>query len=279
MSETINPKINRAERPDKAAFRAFIGAFLLIACITLAVWSYWSYADYQQAADHVSYLREHPKPFPTNNQRKEQEDTIARRTSMADRHRLETILSGAGSLILFGGAIFLFTLAVKARRVKTQYADIDWRTIPLPTRRVEVQYKRIDDILFVFIILFFVGMMTLVFLTNGLRLTSAILLFLITSFLLALVFLIIRAKRQAARLFDASGITRGDGRQFAWNEFQGVVTRIDINLRTRRKYVWRIELAFASGEKAWIIPNRIKNAEEVFNFVAALPRAYLKDKT
>ncbi len=44
-----------------------------------------------------------------------------------------------------------------------------------------------------------------------------------------------------------------------------------------RKSVWRIELAFGGGEAAWIIPNRTKNAEEVFNFVAALPRAYLKN--
>jgi hypothetical protein len=275
MSEQIKPKINRAERPDKAAFRTFIGAFLLIACIPFAVWSYWNYADYQQTTDGIRYLREHPEPIPTN--RKEQEDIIARRTSMANRHRLEAILSGAGSLILLGGAIFLFTLAVKARRIKPQFASIDWRSIPLPTRRVEVQYKRIYDILFVFIILFFVGMMTLFFLANGLRLTSAIMLFLITSSLLPFVFLITRAKRQAARLFDASGITRGDGRQFAWNEFQGVITRIDINLTTRQKYVWRIELAFANGEKAWIIPNRIKNAGEVFTYVAALPRTVLKN--
>ena len=279
MNKIINPKINRAERPDKAAFRAFMGAFFLLACIAPAYWAYYNYGQYQQTTAFVRKLQENSGQFLTNDERAERKNRIALNTSMANRYRLEIILSGAGSLILFGGAIFLFTLAVKARRVKTQYADIDWQTIPLPTRRVEVQYKRIYNILFIFIILFFVGMMTLVFLTNGLRLTSAILLFLITSFLLAFVFLIIRAKRQAAHLFDASGITRGDGRQFAWNEFQGVVTRIDINLRTRRKYVWRIELAFASGEKAWIIPNRIKNAEEVFNFVAALPRAYLKDKT
>lgn len=277
MNNEIKPKINRADRPYKAAFRAFVGAFFLIACISFAVWSYWSYADYRQTTDHARYLREHPAPFPTSNQLKEQENIIALRTSMADRHRLEAILSGAGSLILFGGAMFLFTLAVKARKHKPQYASIDWRTIPLPTRRIEVQYKRIYDILFVFIILFFAGMMMLVFLANGLRLTSAILLFLIVSFLLAFGYLMLRAKRQAARLFDASGITRGDGRHFPWNEFQGVVTRIDINLRTRRKYVWRIELAFANGEKAWIIPNRLKNAEEVFSFVAALPRAVLKN--
>ncbi|MEO6588409.1 MAG: hypothetical protein ABIP06_03685, partial [Pyrinomonadaceae bacterium] len=85
-----------------------------------------------------------------------------------------------------------------------------------------------------------------------------------------------RAKRQTLRLFDASGITRGDGRHFSWNEFCGVVTRIDINY-AREKYVWRIELAFANGEATWIIPHRIKNAEDVFNYVAALPRAFLKD--
>lgn len=277
MSEQIKPKIKRAERPDKAAFRTFMGAFLMITCIPFAVWSYWSYANYQHTTDHVRYLRDHPEPFPTNNQRKEQEDMIALRTSMANRHRLEAILSGAGSLILFGGAIFLFARAVKARRNKPHYASIDWRTTPLPTRRIEIQYRRIYDILTVLVILFFVGMMMLNLRGNGLRLTSAILLFLITSFLLAFGYLQVRAKRQAARLFDDSGITRGDGRRFSWNEFQGVVTRIDINLTRRRKYVWRIELAFANGEKAWIIPNRIKSEEEVFKFVAALPPAILKN--
>lgn len=277
MSEQIKPKINRAARPDQAAFKTFIGAFLLIACIPFGVWCYWSYADYHDTTDGISYLREHPEPYQTNNQRKEQEDIITSRTSTADRRRLEAILSGAGSLILFGGAMFLFTHAVKARKNKPHYAGIDWRMIPLPTRRVEVQYKRIYDILNALIILFFVGMMMLSFKGNGLRLTSAILLFLITSVLLAFGCLQIRAKRRAARLFDDSGITRGDGRQFSWNEFQGVVTRIDVNLTTRRNYVWRVEIALANGEKAWIIPNRIKNEEEVFSFVAALPRAILKN--
>ena len=96
------------------------------------------------------------------------------------------------------------------------------------------------------------------------------------SVLVAICYLMIRAKRRAVRQFDASGITRGDGRHFAWNEFQGVLSRIDINY-AREKYAWRVELAFANGEKAWIIPNRIKDPEEVFTYVAALPGARLKD--
>ncbi len=93
--------------------------------------------------------------------------------------------------------------------------------------------------------------------------------------LVAICHLTIRAKRRAVRQFDASGITRGDGRRFAWNEFQGVITRIDINY-AREQYAWRIELAFANGEKAWIIAQRVENAEEIFKYLAALPRASLK---
>ncbi len=275
MSDIIKPNINRAERPDKAAFRMFIGAFLLIACLPLAYWANYSYALFRQSTERVRYLRENPEPFPTNNQRKEREDRIALSTSMADRQRLEAILSGAGAFVLFGGAILLFGSALKARKRKPQYEIIDWRIIPMPTRRIEVQQKRIYDVLFAFIVIFFGGMMLLLLLTNGIRNVSVILSVLILVFLSVFCFLMLRAKRRTVRLFDASGIKRGDGRQFSWSEFGGVVTRIDINY-ARQKYVWRIELAFANGESAWIIPNRIKNAEEVFNYVAALPRAVLK---
>ncbi len=273
MSDQIKPKTNRAERPDKAAFRAFMGAFFLIACIPLAVWAYWSYADYQKTNDTVRHWREQPDSMPTGLSR---EQTIAIRTSIADRHRLEAILSGAGSLILFGGAILLFTRAAKARKNTPQYANIDWRTIQQPTRRVEVQFKRLYDALAIFLFIFLGGLTLLILRVNGFTIVSAILLFLNTAILLAVCYLLINAKRKSARLFDVSGITRNDNRHFSWNEFQGVVTRIDINLRSRRKYVWRIELAFGCGEAAWIIPNRIKNADEVFTYIAPLPRAVLK---
>lgn len=89
-------------------------------------------------------------------------------------------------------------------------------------------------------------------------------------------FLMIRAKRKSVRLFNAFGITRGDGRLFPWSDFQGVITQIDVNRRTTNRYVWRIELACAAGESAWIIPNRVKNIGEVENFISSLPGVHLK---
>jgi hypothetical protein len=288
MNNKIKPKINRAEHPDKAAFRAFIGAFLLIACIPLANWAYYNYGEYQHTTAFVQKLRESSEQFLTPNEREERKNRIAIDSSRARRYRLEMILSGAGGLVLFGISLLLFRGALKARKNKQspQFEPIDWRATPIPSERVEVRQKRFYDVLFAFFIIFFGGLALLNFILtvrSQFSTTSDIVVkgVLFSGFCLLLLafmsFLIIRAKRKAVRLFDVSGVTRGDGRHFPWNEFQGVVTRIDINLRTWQKYVWRIELAFAGGEKAWIIPNRIKNAGEVFTYVAALPRTVLKN--
>jgi hypothetical protein len=47
--------------------------------------------------------------------------------------------------------------------------------------------------------------------------------------------------------------------------------------RYARQYVWREELVFSGGEEAWIIPNRIKNYDEVFAYLDTLPRAVFKE--
>lgn len=106
---------------------------------------------------------------------------------------------------------------------------------------------------------------------------SIIITALIVAFLLAFSYLIVRAKRKAVTAIDNSGITRGDGRQFPWSEFQGLVTRINYERVSFGRYIWRIEFAFENGEGAWIIPYRVKNEEDVFSFVVRLPRAYLKN--
>ena len=86
----------------------------------------------------------------------------------------------------------------------------------------------------------------------------------------------IRARRNAARSIDNSGITRGDGRHYTWNEFCGVISQKAFNRRTHKKYIRRFELAFENGETAWLIPNRIKNYDEVFEYLSKLPTANLK---
>ncbi len=76
------------------------------------------------------------------------------------------------------------------------------------------------------------------------------------------------------RVFDENGIERGDGRRFSWDEFRGVVIRTG-NTSYGLRGVWRTEFAFAGGEEAWIIPNRVKNYDEISGYISRLPRAVL----
>lgn len=115
--------------------------------------------------------------------------------------------------------------------------------------------------------------MLLVLVANGTKITGLVINVGNGAIILVVWSLLFRARRTAARLFDDVGVTRGDKRRFDWNDFRGVTSRIDINLRSRRKYLWRVELVFADGETAWIIPNRVKNYDEVFEYLATLPRA------
>lgn len=286
MNNQNNLPITRADRPNRTIFLAMMGAFFLCFSIAPAYWAYYNYGEYQRATAFVQNLRESSEQFLTPNEREERKNRIALNSSMADRYKLEMILSGAGGLVLFVASLLLFRNALKAHSNKQspQFETIDWSATPMPSQRVELRYKRIYDVLFAFIIIFFGGLTLLNFTQTVFSKFSTtreiISKGLFNGFCLLVVFaisiLIIRAKRKAVHLFDSSGITRGDGRHFTWNEFQGVITQIDVNQLSRNRYVWRIELACADGESAWIIPNRVKNIGEVMNFINSLPGTRLK---
>jgi hypothetical protein len=159
---------------------------------------------------------------------------------------------------------------------KSKYKNIDGRTIKLPSQSIKVQYKRLQDVLLAFLFVLFGGISLLLLFGSKFRMANLLIAFFCLSILFVISFLALRAKRKAARAFDASGITRGDGRHFSWQEFQGVVRRTARN-RLGREYIWRFELVFADGEKAWIIPQRIKNFQEVFAFIESLPAAIIKE--
>ncbi len=249
-----NPPINRPKLSADPSFKIFAGLIFLIPSIAAAVWVYWCF-------NGTAYYSK-------------------------ERGILEGAICSVVSLLFFANALRLFVGAFKNRNIKPEYAPLDRRTISIPASRVEVKYKRLYDVLFAFLTIFFGGMALLIFLqtirspyANSTTIIVQGILFPAALFLILLViaFLMIRARRQAVREFDESGITRGDGRRFAWNEFRGVVTLVDFNVRTRQKYVWRIELAFDGGEAAWIIPQRVKNADEVFDLLAQMPRATLEN--
>lgn len=252
------PPIYRPERSDKAQFSAFLGTFALIASVPFAVWAYWCLTGREWGG------------YPA-------------------RQRLDGSLCGAASLILLTGAVLLFVRAFKISKrlkaAKLQYASIDPRSIPPLQNSIEVKYTKYQTLLLIGLCGFF-GLMTLINLkhlftsqftsTGDIIYKGVVLTGLILSLIGTLIFLTIRAKRRAARLFDSSGITRGDGRRFAWSEFRGAVTQT-ANSRYSLKYVYRVKLVFADGESAWLIPQRVKNSAEVFAFVDALPPAVLKD--
>lgn len=282
-----NATANRAERPDKALFNAIMGVFFLLFAVAPSYWAVYNYGEYRRTTDFIEKLKE---GFSKNNSPEAGQEYSERITvfnSRADRYRLEMLLSGVGGLVLFGIALILFKKAFSASKRKNFYEKVDLRSIPMPNAPIKIENENIYGGLFWVILLFFSGIFLLTtyqsftnpFITteNAIIRTSflGVPLFLFVSVFL---FLMVRAKKNVVKMIDNSGITRGDGRHFAWQNFCGVVQQIAFNRRTQRKYTWRVELAFVDGETAWLIPNRIKNAQEVFDYVAQLPSAVLKSQ-
>lgn len=286
MNDQINLKPKRAERPDKPLFFTMIGAFFLVFSIAPGYWAFYNFGEYNQTNAFIEELKTKSEQFLTPDEKTEKENRIVSLNSRADRYKLEMILSAAGSFALFGIAFLLFIKALKFRKVKNDYKLLDPRAIPIPASRIEVKYKHTYTVLFALIAAFFTAMSLLISYqafnsqfesANGRIIKGILFPFCLFLIVLFIAYLTLRAKRQSVKLFNSSGITRGDGRQFIWKDFRGTVTQTAFNQRTQRKYVWRIELAFSGGETAWIIPNRIKNFEDIFLYLKSLPKAMLEN--
>lgn len=280
-----NTKKLRAERPDKALFYLMAGIFFLLFSVAPAYWAFYNFGEYDQTKNFVEELKAKPEQFLTPDEKKEKESRIFFLSSRTDRYRLEMILSGAGSFVLFAVALLFFTKSWRAKNKRNFYEKVDLRSIPIPSAPIEIQHKKAYSVLSWLLVSFFVAMFLLIayqsFSSRFISFENAVirtLLFVvpIILFLAIFIFVQIRAKRNVALLIDNSGVTRGDGRHFAWQNFCGVITRTALNRRTQHYYVWRKELAFENGETTWVIPNRIKNYEEVFAYLEKLPPAKLK---
>ncbi|CAN5383523.1 hypothetical protein BH10ACI1_BH10ACI1_15430 [soil metagenome] len=271
---------------EKAQFRVFIGAFFLIAAFPAGYWANYTFGEYRNNAAVLQRWREHPEEIRTG---LKPADQIYIQSTTVQNKLLEASLFGAGSLLCLLIAAFLFLRAFKIfRRTKTEnsnYAPIDPQTIPKPPNRIEIRATRFQNWLLVGLIAFF-GFLTVINLsqlfTSQFTTTTDIIYkgFLFHGFIIALIFvlifLMIRANRKSVRAFDVSGVTRGDGKHFSWEDFRGAIRRIGRS-RFGGRHNWRTELVFADGGEVWIIPQRINNYAEVFRFVDALPQAMLKD--
>lgn len=277
----MNNPVVKAERPDKPLFFAMMGVFLLLLSIAPAYWASYNYGEADRTNELLRRWSQQPEIVPKDSY---SENPFDFQKSKLQRYKFEMALSGFGSFVLFGVALLLFIKSFKSRNKKNLYHEINWRMRPMPTAKIEVTYTNFQTILLVGLSLFFVLMSILLFyqtLTSQFSTTREIIVkgafcLLLLGLVLLLISLAIRARRQAVKMFDASGVTRGDGKHFYWAEFCGVVTQTARN-RFGRTYVWRKELAFSNGETAWIIPQRIKNSNEVFEYLNKLPSAVLKE--
>lgn len=285
MNNQIHQQPKRAERPDRAMYFAMMGVFFILFSLPAFYWAFHNYGQYNKTNAFVQDLRKTSDANITPTERQERNERISFSNSRADRFLLEIALSSAGGLILLGIALLLLVKALRARKKRDFYENVDLQTITLPNAPIKVRYKIIYDVLLLVVVVFLGGLLLLILYQNftsqsftfGYAVIRSLIFVVPILLIFSLIsFLLFRGKRNAIRLIDNSGITRGDKKFFAWSEFCGVITQVDLNQLTQRKYVWRIELAFENGETAWLIPHRVKNYQEVFNCLAVLPRAVLK---
>src|SRR5919106_1498834 len=157
---------------------------------------------------------------------------------------------------------------------QTSAAAHDWPSVVL-ARPVKVHYRRLHSILFVFLIIFFLGMSLFILAANGFTGAGVLIVALNVIVLFVLYYVLSRGRKRAACLFDSSGVPRGDGQRFSWSEFEGVDFFMAIKPPSGEEYLWRIEIAFTGG-KAWIIPQRVNNLEEINEVVNRLPGEHRK---
>ena len=259
--------------------RRLAAIFLLITGVALAALAYSCYSESRMASNVAHYYSSNPEEVPPGENR---EQRIAAELLSAGRNRKQALLSGTGSILLFLGGTALF---VSGRRKGTPASTSQTKSdASLPVispgsvvlaRPIEVDIKRSHTILFVSMLVFFFGISLAMIAVNGLTSVSVLLLALNVSLLFLLYYLESRARRNLAILFDLFGVTRGDRRRFDWSAFRGVDYLMAIKSNSGKEYLWRIELVFNDG-KAWLIPRRTRNLEEITNFVGTLPGSHQK---
>lgn len=80
-----------------------------------------------------------------------------------------------------------------------------------------------------------------------------------------------RGHLRSVKCFTEDGLTRNDGRRFAWPDLSCVVDQLHRRRGMTGDFVWRTEIQFRDGESAWLIPRKIANYPEVRDYVARLP--------
>lgn len=86
-----------------------------------------------------------------------------------------------------------------------------------------------------------------------------------------IIWIVFRAYRKSVKNFSEKGLTRVDGREFAWTELERVVDKMARRRGGSGLMLWRTEIRFKNGEAAWLIPSKVANFDEAYALVNNLP--------
>ncbi len=77
------------------------------------------------------------------------------------------------------------------------------------------------------------------------------------------------AHLRSVRSLSADGVQTNSGARYDWSGLDKIIDRV----RSRgldRKHIWRTELHFANGKSAWLLPSRVKNLDEVYDYLSKM---------
>jgi hypothetical protein len=261
-----------------------IAVVALIAGVILSALAASFYSEYARAAHVARYFQENPDEVPVSGSRGE---LIAESLSAAEHRGNRAALSGLTGLSLcVGGAVFIVrgrrrsapeatpAAGAEANAAQLREAVRRWADVALVSP-VEVRYRRRYVVMSAGLLVFFVGAAALAVAANGFTQTTVLVGVLCAGMAVVLGLLQRRATRNAACLFDISGVTRGDGGRLDWGDYTGVNYLMMLERGGAEESLWRVEIGFAGGV-AWIIPRRVGNLDEINALVASLPGAHEK---
>jgi hypothetical protein len=153
--------------------------------------------------------------------------------------------------------------------------QIDWYGGLRRMKHLEVKTNKLSFILMIVLGIIFVPLSLLMMvngLLNGFKIVPIAIGLMMLIIFGAVLWLIRRGHSKTVKYFSDDGLTRNDGRNFAWADLSGVVNQVRItSVAHGTKSLWRTEIHFKNGEAAWLLPTKISNLVEVREFVHRLP--------
>lgn len=151
------------------------------------------------------------------------------------------------------------------------------------TKRLKVETRNLQ---FIFVVLlglcmFPLGSLLLIdALSRGSRLAPARLLVGLMPLVMygVVAWLFRRAYVKSVKYFSDEGLVLNGGRSLAWTDLSRVVDRVRLNRVANFKGIWRIEIHFKNGESAWLLPTKISNFPEVYEYVRGLSCEHTEER-